>query len=305
MRRRTKITAMILAAVTCMLTPLTVFAEEASREVKIGDEVWIWEGDKLWPQYQDYIIDPPLPPFVGAPDCVIEEDGVDYLYRSGDGYLYRIKDDWGATQGHYTGLLYADEEGRVVKNQWRYLNIPESIPVNNRAYYVLQKTSEKAWYYFDENGHLNNGQTPWLYWQGHWYYLLGGDGMQTGWVWIQEKNEWYYMNESGEMQTGWVKYQGYWYYLNEDGKMQTGWQNINGKWYYFDTNGSIRLGWLKDKDKWYYLSTDINDCSMTTGWEKIDGKWYYFDENGAMLSDCSKTINGVRYQFGASGAWIK
>ncbi|MBR1390572.1 MAG: choline-binding protein A [Lachnospiraceae bacterium] len=67
----------------------------------------------------------------------------------------------------------------------------------------------------------------------------------------------------------------------------------------------MRLGWLKDKDKWYYLSTDINDCSMTTGWEKIDGKWYYFDENGAMLSDCSKTINGVRYQFGASGAWIK
>ncbi|MBR1392080.1 MAG: N-acetylmuramoyl-L-alanine amidase family protein, partial [Lachnospiraceae bacterium] len=267
----------------CVFNSLTVFAEEASREVKIGDEVWIWEGDKLWPQYQDYIIDPPLPPNVEDPDCVIQENGVDYLYRSGDGYLYRIKDNWGHTSGRYTGLLYGDEEGRVVKNQWRYLNKP--VQIAGGAFYNVEKGSEKAWYYFDENGHLDDDNTlwtsgKWLYWQGHWYFLAGADGMRTGWT--QVSNEWYYMNESGEMQTGWIKYRGYWYYLNEDGKMQIGWQNINGKWYYFDTDGSIRLGWLKDKDKWYYLSTDINDCSMTTGWEKIDGKWYYFDENGAM-----------------------
>lgn len=202
-----------------------------------------------------------------------EEDGKTRLYNGSE----IQRDCWYEEQSLW---VHTDSEGFCYENRWFYEN--------------------GKWYYFDG---IYMSQAGWKQIDGKWYYFFA------------EPKSIAYSRSDGKVQgemlaSQWLGFEytcwyGTWFYVDADGRMVTGWQNINGKWYYFDTNGSIRLGWLKDKDKWYYLSTDINDCSMTTGWEKIDGKWYYFDENGAMLSNCSKKINGVRYQFGASGAWIK
>ena len=43
---------------------------------------------------------------------------------------------------------------------------------------------------------------------------------------------------------------------------------------------------------------------MQTGWLKSGGSWYYFDASGAMLAGCTRTIDGKRCRFDASGRWI-
>ena len=40
---------------------------------------------------------------------------------------------------------------------------------------------------------------------------------------------------------------------------------------------------------------------MHFGWLTVKGKQYYFQKNGVMAVSCTLTIDGVEYQFAASG----
>lgn len=211
------------------------------------------------------------------------------------------RDCWWCYQlGNYSEWLHTDSEGYCYEDQWFY--------------------EDGKWYYFDG---ISMFAGDWKEIDGEWYYFFGNQKSKA----YQNPNG----KVSGEMLAGqWLGPDytcqfGTWYYLDADGRMVTGWQQIDGKWYHFADNGEIDMGWLRDGEKWYYLSPNMNDCAMVTGWQKIDGKWYYFDrsgrmrqgwlrdgiawyyfdENGAMLSNCSRTIDGVNYRFGDSGEWMK
>jgi uncharacterized repeat protein (TIGR02543 family) len=103
----------------------------------------------------------------------------------------------------------------------------------------------------------------WLYENGVWKYLVGGEA-QTGWLYDTGYKAWFYLGMDGAMQTGWVYDQKdkAWYYLASNGKM------VAGKWLH-DTDG-----------RWYYLS---GNGKMLTGKQTIGGKVYSFKGNGAWV----------------------
>lgn len=70
------------------------------------------------------------------------------------------------------------------------------------------------------------------------------------------------------------------YYV--DGKKAKGWKEVNGSWYFFDLNNGVRK-----EDWWIY----------TPGKDE----WYYLNPNGTMISNSTKVINSVTYNFDASG----
>lgn len=77
----------------------------------------------------------------------------------------------------------------------------------------------------------------------------------------------------------WVKSNGKWYYYYPKNTYLKYKQFINGKWYYFNKNGVMKTGWLKISGEWYYASTS----------------------SGAFYTECTKTINGIKYTFGVDG----
>ena len=100
-----------------------------------------------------------------------------------------------------------------------------------------------------------------------------------GWEFVDGK--WYYYNARREKSTGFIHLQTNSYYLDDDGVMMTGWQKINEDWYYFHDSGA-----------------------MVTGWYPVGDHWYYFDGNGRMKTGI-QVINGIEYNLGTDGAWIK
>ncbi|OSA97763.1 UNVERIFIED_ORG: cell wall-binding protein [Clostridium botulinum] len=100
--------------------------------------------------------------------------------------------------------------------------------------------------------------------------------------------KWCVQGEDGKVIKGWYEDNGTWYYLNDEGVMQTGWiKDKDGRWYYLDSNGAMKTGWIKDKDKWYYLEPN------STGYK------------GEMYCNCTTTIDGKKYSFDSSGAWVE
>lgn len=261
-------------------------------------------------------------------------DGEIYMYwKHENGEVELCRNHWNSMYfgGH---LMYADEEGKILRNCWKYL--------------MASDGSEEGWCYFDEEGLCQVNK--WVNWNESWYhctgcmdtgwlvlnmqwYYLGDDGaMRTGWQyigndwyyfypdgkmairWLEDNGKWYYFRpwnheefdgknaHDGRMQTGWIKDNGKWYYLNPDGAMVTGWLLDNGKWYYLNSNGSMATGWVLDAGKWYYLN---KDGSMATGWVLDNGKWYYLKSDGSMACKETLRIDGKKYSFDQLGVWYK
>ncbi|WP_071131775.1 KxYKxGKxW signal peptide domain-containing protein [Enterococcus timonensis] len=136
---------------------------------------------------------------------------------------------------------------------------------------------------------------------GLWYFYQGGE-LSKGW--LLDGGKWYFLDTtSGAMKTGWQLVNGEWYYMSTtSGKMLTGWAQIKGQWYFLDANGAMATGWALVNGQWYYLSTVSG--AMKTGWLLVANKWYYAVPNGNVLVSTSRVINGVRYVFDISGAWV-
>ncbi len=90
---------------------------------------------------------------------------------------------------------YKDEEGKTVKNGWKYI--------------------DGVWYYFEKDGSAVSG---WKEINGNWYYMDSSGRMQTGWLQQGEKR--YFLGMTGAMAVGWQRLSpGSWYYFYEDGRM--------------------------------------------------------------------------------------
>ncbi len=77
----------------------------------------------------------------------------------------------------------------------------------------------------------------------------------------------------------WKHDTGGWWYEEADGSYPAGqWREIEDAWYYFDVSGYMHMGWLQEGEDWYYL-----------------------DDSGKMLSNATRTIDGVSYLFGSDG----
>lgn len=81
--------------------------------------------------------------------------------------------------------------------------------------------------------------------------------------------------------TGWIQNENGWRYEKTEGSYSSNeWYSVDGKWYHFDANGIMQTGWLQEGNVWYYLDP----------------------ASGSMLSNTSRTIDGVSYSFNQSGA---
>lgn len=88
---------------------------------------------------------------------------------------------------------YRDAEGTWRLNGWWFCYDDGTYPHGEWEY--LAYNGRGDWYYFDEDGWMEDG---WLFWNNSWYYLhTGYDGFR--------------------------------------GHMYTGWHEIGGRWYYFRT----------------------------------------------------------------------
>ena len=107
----------------------------------------------------------------------------------------------GSEHGHYytseaiaAAGGYRDAQGAWNLNGWWIRYSDGTYPHGQWEYLTYNGRSD--WYYFDEDGWMEDG---WFQWEDHWYYLH-------------------------------TEYDGF------RGHMYTGWHEIGGKWYYFRTD---------------------------------------------------------------------
>lgn len=188
------------------------------------------------------------------------------------------------------------------------------------------------WYYLGKSGVMVVGWQK-LPWSGgnDWFYFNTNGEMLTGWqklAW-SKGTSWFYFDPStgAAAQNKTLTLDGVIYEFDNDcvahekGKATNsnsssssssssdGWKQVDGKWTYSKSGQNV-TGWQElewnGKKSWYYFDGSGN---MTTGWQELewDGKksWYYFNGDGSMVSNTTITIDGTKYSFDKSGAWIE
>lgn len=82
----------------------------------------------------------------------------------------------------------------------------------------------------------------------------------------------------------------------------TGFKKENGELYFYK-NGKVLKGYKKIEGKYYYF--DKKDGHAVSGWLKINGDIRYFDDySKEMLTNTSKTIDGLTYTFKDDGTLV-
>lgn len=165
------------------------------------------------------------------------------------------------------------------------------------SYSVGWEKIDSKWYYFENNGYMSTG---WVNDKGTWYYLTNSGAMQSGW--LNDKGTWYYLSKSyGGMQTGWIKLSDIWYYLDQSGAMKTGFFNANGETYFADSTGAMKTLWIEAAGNKYFADAT---GAIQKGVIQIGDKIYYFDETIGAMKTGKVTIDGVEYEFAATGEAI-
>lgn len=103
-----------------------------------------------------------------------------------------------------------------------------------------------------------------------------------------------------EKQKAWQKINNKWHYIILDKDyIINGWVRLSNRWYYFVNGIALCNMWYSINSKWYYFNID---CSMLSSqWFYYKGYWYYLDDLGAALTNTTKAINNVKYQFDHNG----
>ncbi len=184
--------------------------------------------------------------------------------------------------------------GVLVKNQW----------IDNGNYYVNSKgvrvtgrnKINGSYYFFSKSsGQLIRG--TWIK-SGTSYYYAQDNGILCTGGRYKIGNYYYFFGSAGKRKTGLRKIGSKKYYFDDSsGRMVTKtWVPLNGKYYYFNKNGVMK------KNKWVGSRYVGSDGASLTGLQTIDGKIYYFDPSTRKkITDTTKTINGVTYEFSSSG----
>ncbi|CIP15515.1 choline-binding protein CbpJ [Streptococcus pseudopneumoniae] len=252
----------------------------------------------------------------------VQENGRTY-YKKGN-----LKETyWRVIDGKY---YYFDSLSGEMVVGWQYIPFPSKgstiDPYPNGI--RLEGFPKSEWYYFDENGVLQEfvgwqelelkysltvGKKHGEGWEGPevlklaYYYFDQDHYLKTGWLYDQ--SNWYYLaktgnsgnkNLGGERRVGWINDGSAWYYLDsETGIMQTGWKQIGNKWYYLRSSGAMATGWAYVGNNWYYLRSS---GAMATGWVKDGSIWYYLNASNGDMKTGWFQINGKWYYAYGSGA---
>ncbi|WP_172929117.1 choline-binding protein CbpJ [Streptococcus sp. k-378] len=252
----------------------------------------------------------------------VQENGRTY-YKKGN-----LKETyWRVIDGKY---YYFDSLSGEMVVGWQYIPFPSKGstigPYPNGI--RLEGFPKSEWYYFDENGVLQEfvgwqelelkysltvGKKHGEGWEGPevlklaYYYFDQDHYLKTGWLYDQ--SNWYYLaktgnsgnkNLGGERRVGWINDDSAWYYLDsETGIMQTGWKQIGNKWYYLRSSGAMATGWAYVGNNWYYLRSS---GAMSTGWVKDGSIWYYLNASNGDMKTGWFQINGKWYYAYGSGA---
>lgn len=178
--------------------------------------------------------------------------------------------------------------------KWYYYNKGEVVKG-----WFLEKSSGN-WFYLDpETGAM---QTDLQVIGGQTYYLGKLGNMRKGWTKVG--NDWYYFHANlGNAQKNWNEIKGKWYFLGQDGKMVTGfYTNKSGATFYLHpVTGAMQTGWFAAEGKWYFAR---NNGSIQSGWIQDKGNWFYATADGSIVTNTSKVIKGVKYNFDITGKMI-
>ena len=264
---------------------------------------------------------------------ITEFNGSMYYYEE-DNYYY-------SQQVEISGKKYYVVDGLIKTN----MLVPTydyddgySQPVGYQAYgnngvlitnnwYQDLSSSNKDWYYFDENG---NAVTGWKNIGGNKYYftenfsmLYGGTYEIDGTIykfdtsgaviqtltsskdgWVASGDEWFYFKD-GERYTGWVQSSGLWYYTKDGLMIKNTFYTITNadgvdESYIFNKDGvMLKNQWYKETyyDEYSSVENEIWFYAQGSGalyencWQWINGAWYYFDISGVMLTGNNEIYN--------------
>ena len=186
-------------------------------------------------------------------------------------------------------VIFSRYEGTQVKGWFAHdgVYMPEYFYDKNNGYKVnysgFVKNSFGDTYYHDETGRQVIGFKEI---DGEFYYFTPGGASKYIQVASMEKNSLlyytkdkiYYFGESGKaVKNRFVFTSGNWYYFNGDGTAAIGASEINGKKLYFNSRGEQIKGAFTPEGHYY---DEISGELVTNQTRTINGVTYHFDENG-------------------------
>ena len=186
-------------------------------------------------------------------------------------------------------VIFSRYEGTQVKGWFAHdgVYMPEYFYDKNNGYKVnysgFVKNSFGDTYYHDETGRQVIGFKEI---DGEFYYFTPGGASKYIRVASMEKNSLlyytkdkiYYFGESGKaVKNRFVFTSGNWYYFNGDGTAAIGASEINGKKLYFNSRGEQIKGAFTPEGHYY---DEISGELVTNQTRTINGVTYHFDENG-------------------------
>ncbi len=125
------------------------------------------------------------------------------------------------------GDYFADGDGSLIKNQWRYILDGGTVyfwhyyDSNYKTIKQQYKTIDGKKYYFDKEGRLSIG----------WKKRTADENIKAN----ANDKHWYYFGEDGSITGGWIQSGGKWYYIYSDGLMAYDTTTPDG--YYVNKNG--------------------------------------------------------------------
>ena len=273
-----------------------IVADKLVIDVVAGQELKIQvNGLTNWSDWTTPAIDYTL-------DIVFEESGVTgWFLESGKWYYYengvKATNKWVKDS---TGWCYMGADGSMAYSSW----IKDSTGwryVNAKGYMVMNGWVKDTvgWCYLGADGYMLTEE--WVK-DSHGWCWVDASGRMVYNRWIANEGKWYFVDANGyRVHNAWKKDSVGWCYLGSDGVMLTNaWAKDSHGWCYLGADGRmVTNGWVKDSTDWCYLGAD--GYMVTNAWAKDSQGWYWMGADGYAIKNTSKTINGKRYEFNASG----
>ncbi len=196
------------------------------------------------------------------------------------------------------GVEYCFDDSGYMRTGWVYAGDGWRFYGDSGGRAVGWVKPGRYWYYVDPaSGVMVTGDRV----IGGVSYFFGDSGdMRTGWVYAGDG--WRFYGDSGGRAVGWVKPGRYWYYVDPaSGVMVTGDRVIGGVSYFFGDSGDMRTGWVYAGDGWRFYG---DSGGRAVGWVKPGRYWYYVDPASGVMVTGDRVIDGKKYHFASSGAWI-
>ena len=191
---------------------------------------------------------------------------------------------------------YAQNEWVTIKNNDYFFDMNGNLMTNTWVYdeYFVDEEGKKkkdywykgtdgTYYYLDDTGKYLVNTTIEIDGKNYAFDVNGGCIMDRVFVSPNEVGKLYFSGKDGVIvkKSGAFVWNGNNYYIDDDGYVfNSGWKEIDNNWFYYAPDGTMQKNVFVDTD-------------------------YYVDENGVMVSNTSKNVNGITYNFDAEGKVIR